>query len=96
MSDFGETTEAYFNLDIFTDNTYTTVKRTITATSPNCLYTSAQQVTDFGAGANFIYAKYPMFGCCRQRVSASGGVERRWGSWIHRDNYRPPQVLAPT
>jgi len=52
----GETTEAY-ELDIFTDNTYTTVKRTITATSPSCVYTAAQQASDFGAGANFIYGK---------------------------------------
>jgi len=52
----GETTEAY-ELDIFTDNTYTTVKRTITATSPNCLYTSAQQVTDFGSNQSTVYAK---------------------------------------
>jgi len=52
----GETTEAY-ELDIFTDNTYTTVKRTITATSPNCLYTSAQQVADFGSNQATVYAK---------------------------------------
>ena len=43
----GESTEAY-ELDIFTDNTYTTVKRTITASTPTCTYTAAQQVADFG------------------------------------------------
>jgi len=52
----GETTEAY-ELDIFTDNTYTTVKRTITATTQTCLYTSAQQVADFGSNQATVYAK---------------------------------------
>lgn len=44
----GETVEAY-EVDIFADNTYTTVKRTVTASTPTCGYTNAQQVTDFGA-----------------------------------------------
>jgi len=52
----GETTEAY-ELDIFTDNTYTTVKRTITATTQTCLYTSAQQVADFGSNQANVYAQ---------------------------------------
>jgi hypothetical protein len=52
----GETTEAY-EVDIFADGTYTTVKRTITATSPTCTYTTADQTTDFGSAQTTIYAK---------------------------------------
>ncbi len=52
----GETTEAY-EVDIFSDGTYTTVKRTLTATSPTCTYTTADQTTDFGSVQTTIYAK---------------------------------------
>lgn len=52
----GETTEAY-EVDIFSDGTYTTVKRTISATSPTCIYTTADQTTDFGSVQTTIYAK---------------------------------------
>ena len=52
----GETTEAY-EVDIFADGTYTTVKRTLTATSPTCTYTTADQTTDFGSAQTTIYAK---------------------------------------
>lgn len=52
----GETSEAY-EVDIFTDGTFATVKRTITAATQSCTYTSAQQVTDFGSNQATIYAK---------------------------------------
>jgi hypothetical protein len=41
----GETSEAY-EVDIMQG---ATVKRTLTATTPSVLYTSAMQVTDFGS-----------------------------------------------
>lgn len=52
----GETTEAY-EVDIYADGTFATVKRTITAVIQSCTYTSAQQVTDFGSNQATIYAK---------------------------------------
>lgn len=51
-----ETTEAY-EVDIFTDGTFATVKRTIAAATQSCTYTSAQQVADFGSNQATIYAK---------------------------------------
>jgi len=51
-----ETSEAY-EVDIFTDGTFATVKRTITAATQSCTYTSAQQVTDFGSNQATIYIK---------------------------------------
>jgi hypothetical protein len=51
-----ETSEAY-EVDIFSDGTFATVKRTITAATQSCAYTSAQQVTDFGGNQATIYAK---------------------------------------
>jgi hypothetical protein len=50
-----ETTEAY-ELVIYSDNTYTTVTRTVTGiTSPTYEYTAADQVTDFGIIQNPVY-----------------------------------------
>ena len=45
----GEDSEAY-EVDVYDDDTYTTVVRTITGLSaPTATYTSAQQTTDFGS-----------------------------------------------
>lgn len=52
----GETTEKY-EVDIFSSNTYATLKRTLTSTTPTVQYTSADQVTDFGSVQTNIYAK---------------------------------------
>jgi len=52
----GETSESY-EIDIFADGTYATVKRTLTATSQTAPYTSAQQVTDFGSNQATLYLK---------------------------------------
>lgn len=52
----GETTESY-EVDIYSDNTYTTIKRTLTSTSSTVQYTSAQQVTDFGGNQTTLYLK---------------------------------------
>ena len=52
----GETAEAY-EVDFFSDGTYTTVKRTLAVATAACVYTAAQQVTDFGFSQSRIYAK---------------------------------------
>lgn len=55
-ADLGESTEAY-QVDVFADSTYTTVKRTLTASSPAVTYTSAQQTNDFGGNQSTLYLK---------------------------------------
>jgi len=52
----GEASEAY-ELDVYSDDTYSVVKRTISSTSPACTYGSAEQVSDFGSIQSLIYAK---------------------------------------
>jgi hypothetical protein len=52
----GETVEAY-ELDIYSNDTYSTVKRTINSSNQTCAYTASQQITDFGAAQSRIYAK---------------------------------------
>lgn len=52
-----ESSEAY-EVDIYTDSTYATVKRTLSGlASATASYTSAQQVTDFGANQATVYAR---------------------------------------
>ena len=51
-----ESTEAY-EVDIFSDGSYGTVKRTITSTTPTAAYTSAQQVADFGSNQATLYLR---------------------------------------
>jgi hypothetical protein len=52
----GENIEQY-EIDIYDDNTYTTVLRTITATTTACEYTAAQQTADFGSTQAQVYVK---------------------------------------
>jgi hypothetical protein len=52
----GEASESY-EMDIFADGTYATLKRTLTSTSPSFAYTSAQQTTDFGAAQETLFVK---------------------------------------
>ena len=53
----GETSEAY-EVEIYSSSAFTTLKRTVTGlTSPTFTYTSAQQVTDFGANQIELYLK---------------------------------------
>lgn len=52
----GEATESY-EVDIFSSGTYTTLKRTLTSSTPTVAYTSAQQVTDFGSNQATLYVK---------------------------------------
>lgn len=52
-----ETSEAY-EIEIYSDATYTTLKRTISGlTSPTATYSSANQVTDFGSNQATLYLK---------------------------------------
>lgn len=50
----GEAVEAY-EVDVFADGTYTTLKRTLTASTSQATYTGADQVTDFGAPQTTLY-----------------------------------------
>lgn len=52
----GEASESY-EIDIFSDSSYTTIERTLTATAQTVEYTNAQQVTDFGAVQDSLYVK---------------------------------------
>jgi hypothetical protein len=52
----GEDVEKY-EIDIYANNTYTTVLRTITANSESAEYTAAQQTTDFGSAQAQVYVK---------------------------------------
>jgi hypothetical protein len=53
-ADLGEASESY-EVDIFSDNTYTTLKRTLAAASPTVAYTSAQQLIDFAGNQSELY-----------------------------------------
>jgi hypothetical protein len=53
----GEAAQSY-EVDIFSSNTYATLKRTLSGlTTPSAAYTSAQQVTDFGSNQATLYVK---------------------------------------
>ena len=51
----GETSESY-EVEVW-DSGYTTLKRTLTASTPTVTYTSANQVTDFGSNQAVLYLK---------------------------------------
>lgn len=52
----GEDSEAY-DLQVWNGSGYTTLKRTITATTTSAGYTSAEQTTDFGSNQNPVYCR---------------------------------------
>lgn len=52
----GEDSEAY-EVDVYGDGTFTTVKRTLTSATPSVTYTNAQQVADFGSGQATLYLR---------------------------------------
>jgi hypothetical protein len=56
MPTLAEASESY-QIDVYADGTYATVKRTITASAPSCVYTSIDQVSDFGANQATLYLK---------------------------------------
>lgn len=55
-AELGEATEAY-DWEIYADGTFTTVKRVLTTSSPQCAYPSASQVADFGSNQMTLYVK---------------------------------------
>jgi len=55
-AELGEASEAY-DIEIYADGSYTSVKRTITAAAPSCAYSSADQVTDFGSNQGTLYIR---------------------------------------
>jgi hypothetical protein len=55
-AELGEASEAY-DVEIYSDNTYATLLRTLTASTPTVAYTSAQQTTDFGENQTTLYLK---------------------------------------
>jgi hypothetical protein len=52
----GEASESYV-IEVYSSSAYSTLKRTLTATSATVSYTSAQQVTDFGSNQATLYLK---------------------------------------
>lgn len=55
-AELGEAAEAY-DIEVYADGSYATLKRTITASSPSCAYSSADQVSDFGSNQSTLYLK---------------------------------------
>ena len=55
-AELGEAAEAY-DIEVYADGSYATLKRTITASSPSCAYSSVDQVTDFGTNQSTLYLK---------------------------------------
>lgn len=51
-----EASEAY-EIEIYSSAAYTTVKRTLTSSTPTVAYTSAQQVADFGSNQATLYVR---------------------------------------
>ena len=66
-----EAAEAY-TIKIYTDGTYATVTRTLTATAQSCTYTSTQQTADFGAVQGTIYV-----GVAQVSANVGDGYEAR-------------------
>jgi hypothetical protein len=52
----GEAAESY-TIEIYSSNTYVTLKRTLTSTTPTVTYTAAMQITDFGSSIHEVYLK---------------------------------------
>ena len=50
----GETSE-FYSVDVWSDNTYAVLKRTITCSTPSANYTNAQQTADFGSVPATLY-----------------------------------------
>ena len=56
----GEASESY-SIDVFDDDTFTTVVRTLASSTPTVVYTAAQQTTDFGSPqAEVSFAIHPI------------------------------------
>lgn len=72
----GEASESY-EVDIYDGAGYTTIKRTLTATSATVAYTSAQQVTDFGGNQGTLYVRvYQMSATVGRGFPLSASITR--------------------
>lgn len=75
-SPMGETSESY-QVDIFSDNTYSTVKRTLTASAPSISYSSTDQIADFGSNQSTLYIKvYQMSSVVGRGYPLSSSITR--------------------
>jgi len=81
----GESVEAY-EVEIYSDNTFGTLKRNLTASSPTVAYSAADQVLDFGSGGDTLYpfVKLLLHG------NGTNGIT------IFTDNSPSPKTLTPT
>lgn len=71
----GEVSESY-EVDIFSDNSYTTLKRTLTTSTPDVVYTAAQQIEDFTETVNVIYVRvYQMSAIVGRGYPLTGELE---------------------
>mgnify|MGYP000367239801 CR=1 FL=1 len=84
----GETSELYY-VDIYSDNTYSLIVRTIQTNTPSCIYTLAQQTTDWGGYRPQLYLRI-------SQVSAlvGRGFALEVDSNVANVNSTPPSLLA--
>lgn len=78
----GEASESY-EVDIYTDGTYTTVARTLTASTPTVTYTVAQQLTDFGDYQATIYGEIYMLSATTGRGRGAQFAMNASSLWIN-------------
>lgn len=70
----GEDTEAY-EIDVFEDDTYAVVLRTIDATTISASYTAAEQTTDFGSTQSTVYVRiYQISAAVGRGAPLEGGI----------------------
>ncbi len=70
----GESSEAY-QVDVYTSAAFTTVVRTLSVTARTAVYTSAQQVVDFGSAQAVVYVRiYQMSGAIGRGFSLQGSI----------------------
>lgn len=70
----GEDAESY-EIDVFEDDAYAVVLRTITATTTSTSYTAAQQTTDFGSAQSTVYVRiYQISAAVGRGAPLEGGI----------------------
>jgi hypothetical protein len=69
----GEVSASY-EVEIYSSNTYVTLKRTITATSQTAAYSAANQETDFGGTQSTVYFKVFQLSATVGRGTEARGV----------------------
>lgn len=84
----GESSELYY-VDIYTDATFTAIKRTIATNTPQADYTLAQQVTDWGGYAAQLYLRISQVSSIIGR-----GFPLEVSSFVNNVNATAPSLLA--